>query len=168
MWIWFVWWHLKRCLRVLHLSLVVLEGDRMLGGLSSSGMSSIGVSKERREAWECDPASEAILSASLRASWASYTHTYNSYDLQTWVTFVSGSTTLKVWADVLPAGAESWSQALAACDQFPAVSPDTVSAALPHCDWSNSLLLCCSPGGKKDKSELEFIRTHKCSQRGQL
>lgn len=56
----------------LHLSLVVLEGDRMLGGLSSSGMSSMGASRERREAWECDPASEAIRSASLRASWASW------------------------------------------------------------------------------------------------
>lgn len=55
-----------------HLSLVVLDGDRILGDLSSSGMSSMGVSSERREAWDCDPASEAILSASLRASWASW------------------------------------------------------------------------------------------------
>lgn len=61
-----------------HLSLVVLDGDRILGDLSSSGMSSMGVSSERREAWDCDPASEAILSASLRASWASWKKkTYN-------------------------------------------------------------------------------------------
>lgn len=55
----------------MHLSLLVLDGDRMLGGLSTSGMSSIGVSRETSEAWECDPASEAIRSASLRASRAS-------------------------------------------------------------------------------------------------
>lgn len=45
--------------------------------------------------------------------------------------------------DQPPAGAESLPQALAACGRFPAVSPDTVSAALPHCCWSSSLLLCC-------------------------
>lgn len=67
---------------VLHLSLLVLEGDRMLEGLSSSGISSIGVSRESREAWECDPASEAIRSASPRANWASCKHKHKgSYDL---------------------------------------------------------------------------------------
>lgn len=55
----------------LHLSLLVLDGDWTLGGLSSSGMSSMGVSRSRSEAWECDPASEAIRSASFRAIWAS-------------------------------------------------------------------------------------------------
>lgn len=73
---------LRRFLSILHLSLLVLDEDRMLGGLSSSVMSSMGVSRERREAWECDPASEAIRSASLRASWASWKYTdINSYDL---------------------------------------------------------------------------------------
>lgn len=57
--------------RVLHLSLLVLEGDMTLGGLSSLGKSSIAMSKDTREAWEFDPASEAIRSASLRACWAS-------------------------------------------------------------------------------------------------
>lgn len=61
---------------VVYLSLLVLEADRMLRGLSSSGISSMGVSRERREAWECDPASEAIRSASLRASWASWKYTH--------------------------------------------------------------------------------------------
>lgn len=42
-----------------------------LGGLSSLGKSSIAMSKDTREAWEFDPASEAIRSASLRACWAS-------------------------------------------------------------------------------------------------
>lgn len=51
-----------------HLSLLVLEGDIILGGLSSCGMSSMRISRERREVLDCDPASEAILSASLRAS----------------------------------------------------------------------------------------------------
>lgn len=52
---------------------------------------------------------------------------------------MSISTPLK---DEPPAGAEFWSQAPAACGRFPAASPDTVSAAQPHCDWSHSQLLC--------------------------
>lgn len=66
-----------------HLSLLVLDGDWRLGGLSSSGMSSMAVSREMREAWECDPASETIRPASLRASWASWeTHKeLKCYDL---------------------------------------------------------------------------------------
>lgn len=51
-----------------------------------------------------------------------------------------------VWvrADEPPAAAVSWSRAPAACGRFPAVSPDIVSAAPPHCDWSSSLLSCCT------------------------
>lgn len=71
------------------------------------------------------------------------------------------------WGDtsgavVPPAGAESWSPALAACDRFPAVSPDTVSAALPHCDWSSSPLLCCLKRGKRRAG----VQTHINAVRG--
>lgn len=69
---------------VSHLSLGVFEGDRIRVSFSSSGMSSMGVSREMREVWDCDPASEAIRSASLRASWASwkYTPRRDAHDLE--------------------------------------------------------------------------------------
>lgn len=128
---------------VSYLSLL-LDGDRIFGGLSSSGISSIAASKERREAWDCDPASEAIRSASLRANWASWKKhapkqlRFGKIGHYHWV---SPSVSITA-ADQPPAGAESLPQAPAACGQFPAVSLDTVSVALPHCDWSGSLLLC--------------------------
>lgn len=53
------------------------------------------------------------------------------------------SNPLMFGVDKPPAGAEFWSQALAPCGQFPAASLDTVFAALLHCDWSHSPLLCC-------------------------
>lgn len=67
---------------------------------------------------------------------------------------VSVSATQKLRADEPPAGAEFWSRALAACGRFPAVAPDTVSAALPHCDWSSFRLLFCSTGNTASQ-ELE-------------
>ena len=129
---------------VSHLSLGVFEGDRILVSFSSSGSSSMGVSREMREAWDCDPASEAILSASLRASWASWKDTprRDTYDLELFTPRRITLTPLRPCVDSPPAGAEFWSQVLAACGRFPAASPDTVSAALPHCDWSRSQLLC--------------------------
>lgn len=113
----------------------------------------MGVSSERREAWDCDPASEAILSASLRASWASWEKKQQKmHNLEKMMSSLIRQH-IRVSVDEPPAGAEFWFRALAAFGRFPAVAPENVSAALPHSDWSSSRLLCCLTGTIKKKVE---------------